>query len=101
MIEIRPGDSDRDPDGVRVVPRGKSASATRVYQGVALLLVSICAGYLFMPSRVASKPEIDERQIRTEQLDGQIAAAMAEESKAGIAATPGATGAASPSPVLS
>jgi hypothetical protein len=103
MIEVRPrdpgGNDERDPDGVRVVAREKSGGATRLWQGVALLLVSACAGYVLMPSRVASKPNVDVRKLETEALDAQIAAAMEQEkaaapAKAGIepdaaAPTPG------------
>src|SRR5688572_15078682 len=83
MIEVRPrgtgGEGERDPDGVRVVARGKSGGATRIWQGAALLLVSACAGYLLMPSRVASKPNVDVRKLETEQLDQQLAAALEKE----------------------
>jgi hypothetical protein len=95
MIDIEPRrEGEPDPDGVRVVARAKSGGATRLWQGVALLLVSICAGYLLMPSRVASRPAVDERQIATEQLDSQLAAAM--EAEKGVAPKvsipPGTTG---------
>lgn len=99
MIEIRPkGEDGRDPDGVRVVSRGKSGGATRIWQGAALLLVSACAGYLLMPSRVGSKPNVDERQIATEQLDAQLAAALeAENAAAPKAAVAAPAGTAAPS----
>jgi hypothetical protein len=89
MIEVRP--RGEDPDGVRVVPN-KSGGATRVWQGVAVLLVSAFAGYLIMPSRVASKPAVDVRKLETEQLDGQLAEAIGTENGAAAVqpATPGA-----------
>jgi hypothetical protein len=104
MIEVRPrgtgGEGERDPDGVRIVARGKSGGATRVWQGAALLLVSACAGYLFMPSRVASKPNVDVRKIETERLDQQLAAAIEQEkagTKTGLPPAGSAPAVASPS----
>jgi hypothetical protein len=102
MIEIRPRDSNgsgSDPDGVRVVARPSAAGTTRVYQGAALLLASVCIGYLLSPSRAATRPVVDERTIQTQQLDEQLAEVVAKEAAekgtkspvaAGTAAAPGA-----------
>jgi hypothetical protein len=99
MIEIRPHDDgkqggERDSDGVRVISHGAAAGATRVWQGVGLLLASACAGYLLMPTPVASRPTVDAKKIEANQLNEQIAEAMAQEEKTGAnVAVPGAAAA--------
>ena len=93
MIELKPRDgSSNDPDGVRVVAReGRARRGTLVYQGLALLFVAACIGYVVTPRRVppgtGAVPDAS-REIPEASL-GNVASAAGTAPAATTAGAPG------------
>ncbi len=88
---------ERDPDGVRVVARPGGASRARLYQGLALLLTSVCVGYALTP-RPAAAPLPDARPHKPVELSDEVLAAAkaAEDGTAPVEAAAPAPAASGP-----
>lgn len=88
---------ERDPDGVRVVARAGGGSRSRLYQGLALLLTSVCIGYALTP-RPAPPPAVpDTRPHKPVELSDEVLAAAEaaedrKESADAVAPVPAAAG---------